>query len=69
MKIELDITKALVVLDQYGPDTIVLYTTLPPTMKNLTNQSLMVKFDCEANSGEEYLKKNFPDIPYSTLHI
>jgi hypothetical protein len=62
------ITKILVLHDKHGSDLICVHTDLPSSMPNVTSQPLILTFRAAADSGEEYVKNNFPNIPFTSIN-
>lgn len=60
----LTIVKAAIVISRCSSDTIILDTTLPSPVPNVTKHNLQVVFYAEKDKGEEYVKKHFPNVPY-----
>jgi|RifOxyD1_1024033.scaffolds.fasta_scaffold00128_18 hypothetical protein len=58
----MNITKATIVLSE-GWDVVCLSTDLPSAMPNVTSQNAMLKLDVAKNSGEAFVKTNFPGVP------
>ena len=56
---EIKITKATVLLHSSTADMIFLETELPPHMPKVSKQSPSLKFEAEAGTGVEYVRKNF----------
>ena len=58
-----NISKITILHDSHGPDYLLLQTRHPSPMPKCVEQDLCIKFETEAGTAEEYLKKNFPQIP------
>lgn len=61
------ITKITIILIDDVSDCVLLYTDLPPSTWPW-KISPYLKLDCSFNSGEEYVKKNFPNIDYNIIN-
>jgi len=66
MKVNINITKVFILIG-YGVDKVLLHTDYPPTMPKVSNQELILDFQCEANTAEGYCHVNFPDIPIEVV--
>jgi len=63
MKIEFDIQK-IVIIKGFGADCILLETNHPnPYNKEFCDAPLSLEFKATENTGEKYVKENFPGIP------
>ncbi len=49
-----------------GTDAVLIDTTLPQGVWPF-NGTATVKLDVARNQGEEYVKKNFPGVPYRVV--
>lgn len=58
-----EVSKIVIAHDKRGPDYIMLQTRYPSPMPKCVKEELYIKFETEAGTAEEYLKKNFPQIP------
>jgi hypothetical protein len=58
-----EVSKITILHDQHGPDYVLLNTSYPSPMPKCVEQKLCIKFETEAGTAEEYLKRNFPQIP------
>ena len=59
--------KATLLLTKHGADHVTLWTNLPSPMPAVTDQSLILTFSSVKNGGEQYVKDNFPNIPYNVI--
>lgn len=55
----INFSKAQVILDKYGPDIVLLWTDLPSSMPKVTKQNLSFKIEVEAGKGVEYVREHF----------
>lgn len=58
-----EVSKITILHDKHGPDYVLLQTRYPSPMPKCVEQDLCIKFETESGTAEEYLKKNFPQIP------
>jgi hypothetical protein len=63
IKMEINITEIIIVLNPYGGDLLSLQTDLPPTTPVVSEEKCAMDIRCAKNTGEGYCKKNFPGIP------
>lgn len=45
-------------------DEVFLFTDLPSSMPNITDQNLIVSFHVASKKGVEYVKQHFTGIPF-----
>lgn len=62
------ITKATIVVGDCGV-RVTLHTDLPSPFPKITEQNLTLKFDCEFGTAEQYLSKNFPQVPIKVIKL
>ena len=55
----LEIEKAVVLLNPHGPDKIFLHTTLPSSFPRVSEQSLVLSFEATADTGADYVREHF----------
>jgi len=55
----MNIVKAKVGVDFYGPDYIYLYTDLPSTMPEVTKENLIAKVTAASGTGIQYVRDHF----------
>lgn len=58
--------KKITILKQCDGDSIFLHTNLPNPHTTL-DRNLSLHFDAVKGTGEEYVKKNFPDVKIEVL--
>ncbi len=58
----INIQNATVVKDRFGPDLVILETSLPSSMPSSTLKPARFKLDVEAGGGETYVRRHFPNI-------
>lgn len=64
----MNVTKATVVLTRGGADLVILMTdNMPSPMPNVTKEPLSLTFYAEYNTGEKYVKTNFPNVPVNVI--
>jgi hypothetical protein len=63
----ISIDRITIVRTFHGPDTLMLWTDLPSSMPKVTSQNAIFKLDVEADRGEEYCSKYFPNIPVKVI--
>jgi hypothetical protein len=60
----MNVIKATVILNSHTADCVVLHIgDKPSPMPNVTLEHLDVMFYAGFDTGEQYVKTNFPDIP------
>jgi hypothetical protein len=62
---EINITDIVIVERKYGPDLVSLNTNLPPTRGG--NAPACFDMRITRGKGAEYVKTNFPGIPYEII--
>ena len=60
------ITKATILLTD-GADIVIITTNLPSPMPAVSDQNLSLKFEVEADKGEDYIGANFPSL--RNIHV
>jgi len=55
----MSLTKATVLLDHYGTDTVILATTFPASIAANPDIPLAVQFKATNGEGIEYVRRNF----------
>lgn len=55
-----------VIVKSTGSDHILIDTTLPEPCYPF-NGNLCIRFSVAADTGEHYMKKYFPDVPYTVV--
>ena len=69
MKKEIEITKIFILTTGHGPDKVFLYTTMPTTMPNVTQQPLQLDFQVVAGGGRSYCEQHFSGIPIEEVNL
>jgi hypothetical protein len=62
------IKKITIITNPDGPDRVYLETDLP-NGRRLYNADQAFSGDVAAGTGEEYVKKHFPGIPFTVVEI
>ena len=62
----MNITKATV-LKQVGMDLVILQTEFPSAVPAVTDQKLQITFNAAYDTGEQYVKDNFPGVPINLI--
>lgn len=64
----MNITRIQIVLREYSTDLVLVYTDLPsPYPEEVSQQPLIFTFNVTRATGIDYVKKNFPNIPVTTI--
>lgn len=61
------ITKALVLRQQYGTDTVFLQTDLPSGTPKIDPTNQVLKMDVERGHGVDYVHQHFPEVEIELL--
>lgn len=52
-----------------SPDQLMIFTKLPPSQPKMTKQGTIIRIDCEAETGAEYVAKHFPGVQVEVLEL
>jgi hypothetical protein len=58
----------IVVMHTAGMDIILFHTDLPSTCPGVTDQNMVVRTECAAGTGEDYVVRNFFKSPDDVLY-
>lgn len=50
-----------------GPDHVSIRTSLPSPCPNFCVENLCLTFNAAANTGEEYVRQHFPNLPIEVI--
>lgn len=66
-----NIEKITILLTE-GPDKVILHTDFPcPYVYEAlpSQQPMIASFDCSGDTAQQYVEKNFPNIPVEVINI
>lgn len=63
----MNVTKATVVLQRTCMDVVILDTDKPTPVPGVTATPLCLMFHATYDTGEAYVKANFPDVPLTVV--
>lgn len=63
----MNVSKIVVILTDHGMDLVVLHSDLPSPVPGVTNEPLEVTFFAQYDTGLQYVKTHFPNVPVNVI--